>query len=134
MFDFLNPYISPQVANKMTPSRWALLCKVVIEAIQWAEVMHAGKDPEIVKKEAYDFALASYDLFVHILSDPDLAEYVKTQALPAMITGMVKTFNLSLWFKTSKPVAVGGQHNPVNPPALSQIPGPAPSILPGGRP
>lgn len=134
MFEFISPFISPQVALKMTPKAWGLLFMCVVEAVQWAQAEFSHEPEDVRKKEAYDFALKSWQLYQELLRDPATAEFIKANALPAAIDGVIKTFNTSLWFATSKPVSVGGYHNPAPVQAVSQIPGPAPISPVGGLP
>lgn len=130
MLNYVSNFIPAKVAKKLTPVHWALIFEVAIEAVQWAQVTLQNQPPEIRKKEALEFASKSWKLFLALTHDPDIKEYIESVALPSCIDGVIKTFNLSGWFATAKPVQYGGPNNPAPVKAVSQVPGASPPIAP----
>ncbi|PKL79072.1 MAG: hypothetical protein CVV27_02395 [Candidatus Melainabacteria bacterium HGW-Melainabacteria-1] len=131
MLNFVGAAVPAVVASFLNPKRLGLLWKVVTEAVQYVQSELSQAPPEVRKKEAYEFALASYDLADAIFGfHPLVDEYVKQNLIPAMIDGTILAFNAALWFESSKPVEVGGANSPVAPAGLAAIPGPVPPVQP----
>lgn len=122
--NFVGQAIPANVANFLTPVRMALITRAVIEGVQFVQSVFQqlpDETPEQAiarrKKEAVDFACASYDLADSIFGFNDMVDaYVKYTLIPSLVDGIVVAFNHALWFDTTKPVNVGGQHAP-SPPA-----------------
>lgn len=132
--NFVSAFVPPTVAKFLTPERMALCWRAATEAVQYVQAHHAGASSEIQKKKALEFAVASYDLAMNVLVSDEITAYVRGALLPGMIDGAVMAFKLAAWFPTSKPLQIGGAHNPSPPPALSQIPSAAPPVTPQPKP
>lgn len=132
--NFVGAAIPNSVATFLTPARMALIARAVIEGVQVVQAVFKhvpGETEEQAigrkKREAIEFACASYDLADNIFGFSDeIDTYVKYTLIPSMVDGFVLTFNQSLWFDSSKPVAVGGTFAP------SPVAGPA--FLLGSQP
>jgi len=127
--NFVSAAVPAAAARFLTPARMGLLWIAATEAVQWAQSELSQAPPDIRKKEALEFALASYALVNSVLVDPEITRYVKTCLLPGMIDGCLKAFNVGLWFETSKPISVGGAFNPA-PSTPGRTPSPPPAISP----
>lgn len=122
--NFVGAAIPNSVSTFLTPVRMALIARAVIEGVQVVQAVfkHAPGETEEQaiarkKREAIEFACASYDLADSIFSFSDLVDaYVKYTLIPSLVDGIVKAFNQALWFDSSKPVTVGGAFAP-SPPA-----------------
>lgn len=129
--NFVGAAIPAVVAKFLTPVRMGLIFKCAVEAVQYVQARLSHAPPEVRKKEALDFALASYDLVDNIFGfHEDVDHYVKTTLLPSIIDGVTLSFNQALWFDTSKPIEIGGPNNPNPTPAISKIPSPVPQVQP----
>lgn len=131
MLNFVGAAVPAVVAQFLNPKRLGLVWRVVTEAVQYVQSELSQAPPEVRKREAYEFALASYDLADSIFGfHPQVDEFVKQNLIPAMIDGVILAFNAALWFESAKPVSVGGANNPVQPAGVSAIPGPVPPVQP----
>lgn len=129
MLNFVGNTVPAVVADFLKPDKMALLFKATVEGVQFAQAMFGHAPVEVRKKEALEFAVATYDVVDAIFGlHETIDHYVKTILFPSMIDGVIVSFNNSGWFDTSKPVEFGGPNNPAGPIGPSVLPAPKPAF------